>query len=238
MHTFDEFDEQTDLSFLNVSIPEVEVSKKQAKSRRTPLSINGNSISVYIIADGIGKWNIGRKHSTEHRARLRETRIGKKVSDEAHKRLSDAGMLRRGRVMSAEQKANIGNANRGRNSHASRDADTYSRFTNSKSVMTPAGEFESQKLAALMYGVTSKFMGRLIRTHDIIGEGFYYVADKGKRSAVVKVKGVSGRPPKKVMTPAGVLNSLQEAEKFFNVTRATFWKWMREQPKHIYYIKD
>ena len=85
MNQFNEFDEQTDFSFLGVSTPEVEVSKKQAKSRRTPLSINGNSISVYIIADGIGKWNIGRKHSTEHRARLRETRIGKKVSDEAHK---------------------------------------------------------------------------------------------------------------------------------------------------------
>jgi hypothetical protein len=234
---FDEFDEQTDLSFLNISTLEVEVSKKQAKSRRTPLSINGNSISVHIIADGIGKWNIGRKHSTEHRARLRETRIGKKVSDEARKRLIDGGMKRRGRVVSVETKAKISSANRGR-IQQSRDADTYSRFTNSKIVMTPAGEFESQTLAALMYGVSRKFMGRLIRTHDIIGEGFYYVADKGKRPAVVKVKGVSGRPPKKVMTPAGVFNSLQEAEKFFNVTRATFWKWMREQPKHIYYIKD
>jgi hypothetical protein len=79
-------------------------------------------------------------------------------------------------------------------------------------------------------------MGRLIRTHDIIGKGFYYVADKGKRPSVVKAEWVPGRPPKKVMTPAGVLNSLKEAEKFFNVTRATFWKWMREHPQHIYYI--
>ena len=236
MNKFDIFDEQTDFSFLGLAEAKTpEVSKTQAK--RTPLVINGNSISVKIHVEDIGKWNIGKKHSKEHRAKLTAVRKGRKLSGEALDNVL-AGIKNRERIYTPHTeatKAKIAAAHRGRPS------------LKAKLVMTPIGVFHTKGEAAKVYGITGWWMGWLIRTPDSIGEGFYYVDEGGKKPdarkvvkvKVVKVKGPVGQgQTKKIMTPAGEFRSRNEAARFFGFRPKQITQWTKAFPTQFYYIKD
>jgi len=157
------FDEQTDFSFLGVSATAAEVSKKY-KSRKA-LAINGNDISVKAITPDIGKWNVGRKHSVEHRAKLTAVNTGRKLSGVALGNVL-SGIKKRNSKHSEATKAKIGAANRGR---------TLDNWKPRNPVMTPAGEFRSSTEAAKVYGITKWWMCWLIRTDERIGKGFYFI---------------------------------------------------------------
>ena len=162
-----EFDEQTDFSFLSISAPAAEVSKKY-KSRKA-LAINANDISVKAITPDIGKWNVGRKHSVEHRAKLTAVNTGRKLSGQALDNVL-AGHKKRNTTRSAECIAKISKAQKGRK------YETGTRGGNFKNpIMTPIGEFRCPSEAAKAYGITKWWMCWLTRTDERIGKGFYFI---------------------------------------------------------------
>ena len=104
--------------------------------------------------------------------------------------------------------------------------------------MTPIGVFHSKGEAAKVYGITGWWMGWLIRTHERIGKGFYYVADGGKKAFEAPApRQKVGRKAFKVMTPAGLFQSANEAAEFFGFRPKQITEWTRAFPKQFYYIK-
>jgi hypothetical protein len=226
MSTFDIFDEQTDFSFLNIAEPKSsEVSKK--RTYRAPLTINDNSVVVKAITPDIGKWNRGRKHTQEHRAKLTAVNTGRKLTGVALDNVRAGNAKRIGVSVSESTKAKISQANKGGTGGPG----------NSKEVMTPKGRFASAKLAAEFYGCSAKVMRSTLTRTDERGQGFYFVSN-GEKKLVVKPKGRIGNKPKKIMTPAGMFESAKQAAEFFGFAPLEVTRWTRNYPQQFYYIKD
>jgi hypothetical protein len=161
------FDDQTDFSFLNVAEQKSsEVSKPRNRNTGRTVQIGNQSVQVKVVVPNMGKWNKGQKHSIEHRAKLRDTRLGRKLTGQALDNVR-LGNLKRDTARSAECKAKISLANKGGTGGKG----------NSKEVMTPRGRFASAKLAAEFYGCSDKVMRSNMCRTDERGQGFYYIED-------------------------------------------------------------
>ena len=196
MHTFDEFDEQTDFSFFTLEeAPPVAVTPNKDRSVKigeTAIGINigyvykrqydGSPFTAEHRAN-ISKAQKGKKHSAEHIAKAVEANTGKKRSIESCKNISKG---RTGIKMGDEQKANISKALKGKKHSAEHIAKRVASYAersrertangmvrhNSKSIMTPAGLFTTQRKAAKFFTVSDHTI-RQWKTE--CPEQFYYI---------------------------------------------------------------
>jgi len=154
MNTFDEFDEQTDFSFLSLeeSAP-VAVTPKKSRSVQT------DKITIGVSLVGA--------FSDETRAKIRAARTGTVRSAETKSKMS-ASLS--GRVFTEEGKANLSEARKawwatkGRNITFSRPAQ--------QSISTPAGIFSSRTAASKHYGVSNTMVSRWVKSNP---QQFYYI---------------------------------------------------------------
>ena len=220
------FDEQTDFSFVAIAEQKCpEVSKPRNRNTGHPVQIGKQSVQVKVVVPNMGKWNKGLKHSAEHRAKLRTTRLGKKLTGQALENVR-LGHLKRDTTFSKEHRSKLSLAAKSRPSNK----------PNSKTVVTPKGIFNSAVEAAEFYGCSAGVMRSLIARFDERGVGFYYLANGGK---------VSKDNPrtyktdyKEIMTPAGILYSIEEVLDFFNIAETTLRAWLKKYSQHFYYIEE
>jgi hypothetical protein len=200
MSTFDEFEEQTDFSFLSLEFESpvakqatVDVTPKKGRS----VKIGDTSISISFTF----------KHTDATKAKISATTKGKVLSDDRRAQISAAtkgrflsgwtwnhtpesrakmSAARKGKVLSDEHRANVSKALKGKKHSAEhtakRVASRAERFrertangmvrSNSKSIMTPAGIFSSRGTAANFFNVRCPTIGLWMKECP---EQFYYI---------------------------------------------------------------
>ena len=151
-------------------------------------------------AEGCRKWvespdyvhpkgMLGKTLSEESRKKMSEAQFGKENSLEGNAKISEH---RKGWTYTEETKQKISKALTGR---------THSRV---RSVMTPKGEFEKTKDAAVAFNVTPDAIRLWVK--DDRKPDFYFTND----ATLTKRK--------KVITPDGVFENVHEAHKFYNIS--------------------
>jgi hypothetical protein len=157
MNTFDEFDEQTDFSFMSLEEPApVAVTANTPKKSR---SVQTGNITVGFVTS----------YSTEARAKISAAKTGSKLSD-AHKAKISA--TKTGSKLSIETKAKISKAFTGRKHPHSAKSKASISLSLSKQIMTPAGIFGSRKEATEFYKVKPWKFGDWMLKHP---QQFYYI---------------------------------------------------------------
>lgn len=154
MNTFDEFDEQTDFSFLALeeSAP-VSVSPKKSRSVQT----DKISIGLSLVC----------AFSDETRAKISAARTGTVRSADTKSKMS---VSLSGKVRSAETKANLSEARKLWWATKARNL-TFNR-PNQQSISTPEGIFSSRTLASKHYGVSNTTVSRWVKSNP---QHFYYI---------------------------------------------------------------
>ena len=243
MNTFDEFDEQTDFSFLAL-----EESAPAPAPARTPVAVpvkKSRSVQVGNVCIDV---RLQTQHSEEAKAKISAGNSGRKVSEETKAKL---------RTLKLEQAKPT----------SKRVALPGSGRQYKTSVMTPAGLFATKAEAAKHYQLHPRTI--LIRTRKFPTE-FYYVEteisdeNKAKMSArakghtmsaenkakmserrkgvsltkasIEKMKATKSAKAQPFMTPLGPVLSKLEASKIFGVDKTTIRNWELKYPEYFYYI--
>jgi hypothetical protein len=237
MNMFDEFDEQTDLSFLGVTEQKCPVvakkAKKAKKAKTNSATPRSNTISVTFIYDRSFQKTDEYRQMMSNALKGREVpwHKGVPLSDKAKASLKKAGFWasrpspNKGITLSKVTRQKIA------------DASPFKR-----QVMTPDGVFPSLRAAQAHYGVACSTMYSWVYSKSM--PEFYYTEEtkRKKISESTRAKlsaSASGPKPhrcKPMMTPAGVMASRNEAMAFFGIRSKAMAQWMREHPQHFYYI--